>query len=73
MEMDNFILGKINECTHWKLRAVVLGDHDTITDDGEKTFKIENAIVYEKFAGKFISKLYMKYQRAIYLNIRFIA
>ena len=57
MEMNNFNLGKINECTHWKLRAVVLGDHDTITDDGEKTFKIENAIVYEKFAGKFISKL----------------
>ena len=48
------------ECSLWKSLGVVLGDHDTIKDDGEKVFQIKNTIVNEKYAGKFRRKIKRK-------------
>ena len=43
--------GKPTECTYWKYLGVVLGDHDTIIEDGEELFRIENTLVHDKFEG----------------------
>merc|ERR1712126_327295 len=40
------------ECVLWKNLGVALGDHDTITDDGEKVFRIKNTIVNEKYGDQ---------------------
>ena len=48
------------ECILWKSLGVVLGDHDSIIDDGEKVFQIENTIVHEKYAGIFRRKIKRK-------------
>ena len=50
-ETLSYIGGKPIECTSWKSLGVVLGDHDTLIDDGETLFRIENTLVYDKFAG----------------------
>ena len=48
------------ECIKWKSLGVVLGDHDSIIDDGEKVFEIKNTIVDEKYAGMFYRKIKKK-------------
>ena len=48
------------ECVLWKNLGVALGDHDTITDDGEKVFQIKNTIVNEKYGGMFLRKFKRK-------------
>ena len=48
------------ECILWKSLGVVLGDHDSIIDDGEKVFQIQNTIVNEKYAGIFCRKIKRK-------------
>ena len=45
------------ECTKWKNYGVVLGDHDTTIDDGEKIFQFESTIVDEKMRSMFHSKI----------------
>lgn len=56
-ELETYLLTGIltgekpTECTQWKYLAVVLGDHDTLTDDGETVFRIESTLVYDKFTG----------------------
>jgi len=39
------------ECILWKSLGVVLGDHDSTIDDGEKVFQIKNTIVNKKYAA----------------------
>ena len=50
-EMSSYISGKPTECTSWKSLGVVLGEHDTLIDDGETLFRIESTLVYDKFTG----------------------
>ena len=40
------------ECTNWKVFSVFLGDHDIEHDEGEQKFKIRQAVVHYRYAGR---------------------